>query len=383
MADNTSIEWTDATWTPIRARWFEIQSDGGSRERVGWHCEHLSEGCRNCYAEGINRRLGTGLPFRPAHLKHKTALGDTRGDVTVVLDQKMLGQPQRWRRARDIFVCSMTDLFAAFVSDEIIDQVFAAMREAPWHRYQVLTKRAARMRAYMTTPGREARIRRAAEALAERDVIRLLDDPCTGWPLPHVIMMVSAETQREADERIPELLATPAALRGLSLEPLLGPIDLTCDGLVCEPCPSCAGASADPDTGAVEHCRRCEWTGKSDEWGIDWVIVGGESGPHARPMHPDWARNLRDQCAAASMPFFFKQWGEWRPPAEGEEFDTSMGRAQKVPAFIVAPAGTVCCFENGEWTRGGEPMLRVGKKAAGRLLDGVEHNGLPEASPCA
>src|SRR5258708_16196189 len=126
MADRSAIEWTDATWTPIRAR----------TDNVGWHCEHVSEGCRNCYAEGINRRLGTGLSFKPAL---KPAL---------FLDEKMLLAPLKWKKPRTIFVCSMTDLFADFVRDEWIDRMFAVMALCPQHRFQVLTKRAQRMREY-------------------------------------------------------------------------------------------------------------------------------------------------------------------------------------------------------------------------------------------
>jgi protein gp37 len=388
MSDKTTIEWTDATWTPIRARSIELQNDGSGRERIGWHCEHASDGCRNCYAERINRRLGTGRPFKPAELKHTTRLGDARGSVDLYLDDRMLGQPQRWRKARDVFVCSMTDLFAAFVPDEWIDAVFALMSEAPWHRYQVLTKRANRMRQYMTAPDRVARIRRAAEALAERDAIRLLDDPVGAWPLPHVIMMISAETQREANERIPELLATPAACRGVSLEPLLGRIDLRelvtrSDRILTEAVDALLGKIMcvnDHGSGRIDGCAR-----------LDWVIAGGESGPHARPSHPDWFRSLRDQCAAAGVPFHFKQWGEWwEVDSDGRDDDTGDHRLIEVPGIVadewfdpktdrlVAPDGRVFAALDDlpEDTRC-RHMTRLGKKAAGRRLDGTEHNGFP------
>lgn len=351
MAQTTSIEWTDATWTPVRARTIELQSDGSGRERIGWHCEHISEGCRNCYAERINSRLGTGRPYKPAELKHRTRHGDSRGSVSVFLDEKMLAQPQHWRRPRDIFVCSMTDLFADFVSDDVIDKVFAAMGETPWHHFQVLTKRAKRMRAYITTPGRRERILTAAMGLSARDVIRLCDDP-EPWPLPHVTMMVSAETQSEANERIPDLLATPAAMRGLSLEPMLGPIRLrdfiSRDLVRC--CPRCRWEGRGPRGSGCPSCGL-----PSDDGPLHWVICGGESGPGARPMHPDWARSLRDQCAAAGVPFLFKQWGVWAPYDRG-----------RVDSRKLATPGALDA-----------PMQRFGKKLAGRLLDGVEHNGSP------
>ncbi|MFN3624961.1 MAG: DUF5131 family protein, partial [Hyphomicrobium sp.] len=151
-------------------------------------------------------------------------------------------------------------------------------------------------------------------------------------------------------------------------EPLLGPIDLTTpEGWLWRH----GGRLREPVRGWPEHPRR--------SGGIDWVIVGGESQAGARPMHPDWARALRDQCAAAGVTFFFKQWGEWRQPSEGETFNTSKGRAQRLPAFLVGPDGNVHCF-HGDHTVGAATMLRVGKKRAGRLLDGVEHNGMPGAS---
>jgi protein gp37 len=170
------------------------------------------------------------------------------------------------------------------------------------------------------------------------------------WPLPNVWLGTSAEDQQRADERIPLLLQTPAAVRFVSLEPLLGPIDLM--------------SIEAPETRNV----------------LDWVICGGESGPHARPMHPDWARSLRDQCAAAGVPFFFKQWGEWRPPGPTSEYDTG-GHVPGLPrALIISQDGTVHHF--GETAGdGAKSMLRVGKRAAGRLLDGKEHNAMPGQKP--
>ena len=193
-------------------------------------------------------------------------------------------------------------------------------------------------------------------------------------PLPNVWLGVSVEDQARADERIPDLLATPAVVRFISAEPLLGPVDLK-EWLICPNARD--GLSMDPTTGAYECCRHCDYTGLNGA--LDWVIVGGESGPGARPMHPDWARSLRDQCAAAGVPFLFKQWGEWRPDLGVYTFDTAKGRAQRTPAFVMKLDGTVHCFLPEDEPRA-PVVLRVGKKAAGRLLDGVEHNGLPEAN---
>jgi protein gp37 len=273
MADKTAIEWTDATWNPIRARNLKTG-------KVGWFCTHVTEGCANCYAEDWNMRLGTGLPYKPGHMK----------DIEIFLDEKTLGMPLRWTRPRKIFPCSMTDMFADFVKDEWIRRMVMVMADARQHTFQPLTKR----------PGR------ALAAFSQ------LPAPQNVW------LGVSVEDQAAADERIPILQATRAAKRWLSCEPLLGPINLAPFGHV--------------GNDRIVH-------------DIDWVVAGGESGPRARPINPDWARSLRDQCALAGVPYLFKQWGEFVPTTE---------------------------------FRDGQPfMTRVGKKRAGRLLDGVEHNGYP------
>jgi protein gp37 len=173
------------------------------------------------------------------------------------------------------------------------------------------------------------------------------------------------EDQTRADERIPDLLATPAAIRFISAEPLLGPIDL--ERIVIK-------AAEHPDRGQppVSIKALTGWMGGTDQdrTRIDWVIAGGESGPDARPMHPDWARSLRDQCAAAGVAFHFKQWGEWAP-SENCTLDCT------ADALIFdATAGTWRKSVDGGWI-GDQAMCRVGKKRAGRLLDGVEHNGFP------
>ena len=150
MGGKTGIEWTDSTWNPIRARCWEIQNDGSGKERVGWHCEHVSEGCRNCYAESINIRLGTGFEFKPGNLRGKPGFyGGSIDRPEIFLDEKMLLAPLRWKKPRMIFVNSMTDTFADFVPDTMIDKMFAVMALCPQHTFQVLTKRSARMRKYM------------------------------------------------------------------------------------------------------------------------------------------------------------------------------------------------------------------------------------------
>jgi protein gp37 len=316
MADNSAIEWTDATWNPIRARRLVPGADPGDFATVtaiGWHCEHVSEGCRNCYAERMNRRLGTRLDYKPGHLK--------QGEIDIYLDHRMLSQPLRWKRPRDIFVLSMTDLFAPFVPFAMIDRIMAAMAAAPWHRFQVLTKRPERAVEYFNdlsiarTDGRgQAFVELVQQQHPDPDSMLYLER--IRFPLPNVMIGASIEDMAAMEQRMPWLRRVPAAWRFISAEPLLGPI-----------------------------------TFGDDLREIDWLICGGESGPGARPMHPDWARSLRDQCAAAGVPFFFKQWGDHAPIGHIDR-----GHATDPAEFV--------------WRR-------VGKKAAGRLLDGIEHNAMP------
>jgi protein gp37 len=378
MSDNTKIEWTEATWTPIRARRAVALPDADpgdlAEARLGWHCEHASEGCRFCYAEGMNKRLGTGLPFKPGHRK----------DVEIFVDDRLLEQPRRWKRGRMIFVCSMTDLFADFVADSMIDRVVAMMACCPQHRFQVLTKRPERMRAYF-------------EALPTRQSDLACDSGLdfVEFPLPNVWLGTSVEDQRAADERIPQLLATPAAVRFLSCEPLLGPVDLTSikaprehdepaedleidwrfDGLTTGDFYWFDGENGQPgDCGDGPHRDNR----------IDWVIAGGESGPNARAMHPDWVRGLRDQCAEATIngdpvpvPFFFKQWGEYVPVFDRDIDDPDWRDCDKWQ--YNHPRGRWLNLAGGCGFHGERVIYvdRPGKRAAGRLLDGVEHSGMP------
>jgi protein gp37 len=340
MGDRSKIEWTDASWNPIRARNLKTG-------KIGWHCEHATTGCEFCYSEGFNLRLGTGLSFKPGH----------RSDVELFLSDDMMALPLRWKKPRKIFVCSMTDLFADFVPDEWIDRVFAVMALCPQHTFQVLTKRAERMRNYVTAAFKGERpIASAATELRGSIIggIQALsawfdhdhDDP---RPMANVWLGVSCERQQEADERIPLLLQTPAAIRFISAEPLLGPMDLW---------------NGDPDPRLGGHKATTtflgDWwpagapKGASCNHGVDWIIVGGESGRNARPVHPDWVRSLRDQCSAAEVPFFFKQWGEFWPADQAQ------------PAEL---RGT----EHED-----DRLVRIGKKAAGRLLDGRTWDEFPE-----
>jgi len=342
MADGTKIEWTDATWNVVNG------------------CSVVSPGCTNCYAM---RLAGTRMRHHPsrAGLTRDTKAGPVwNGEVR--FNDKVLLDPLRWRRPRRIFVCAHGDLFHEAVPDEWIDRVFAVMALAPQHVFQVLTKRPERMRAYFTHDGGFGRwgfIEQQARKLAKVPDHRTLAT-FGGSNLPHVWLGVSIEDQARADERIPLLLATPAAVRWLSCEPLLGPVDLA------KLRPDGINFTLDALTGRGEHLLGYRGqTGK-----IDWVVAGGESGPGARPMHPAWARSLRDQCAAAGVPFLFKQWGEWLPDPEADALGDEIDGAP----FLIWHADS---WRNLPQDHIGDYTFRIGKKRAGRLLDGQLHDGFP------
>jgi protein gp37 len=280
MAAKTSIEWTDASWTPIRAG--RYKGDEASSWVNGWHCEIITPGCERCYAEARNKWVGTGLPY----------LRRARETAMIYLEEKMLTQPLRWKRPRRIFVCSMSDLFGDWVPDAWIDRMMAVMALCPQHIFQVLTKRAERMRDYLAA-GPRARIYDQAEKISE--AMTGHHSIGTGvWPLSNMWAGVSVEDQRRADERIPLLLDTPAAVRWISAEPLLGPIDL---GNLRE-------NTFDAITGCGDRERLEVWDPTPS---LDWVVAGSESGPGARPCDLNWVRNIRDQCSAAGVAFFWKQ----------------------------------------------------------------------------
>lgn len=409
MSDGTKIEWTDATWNPITG------------------CSIVSPGCTNCYAMKL---AGTRLKH------HESRAGLTKesrsGPVwtgEVRFNEQWLTQPLKWTKPRMIFVCAHGDLFAEGVPDEWIDQVFAVMALAPQHTFQVLTKRPERMREYLQGE-RDRRIASRVTDFAIDDktmmqrMVREVDttwpvvaegDPewpdglrIRHWPLPNVWLGVSVEDQKRADERIPILLDTPAAIRWISAEPLLGHVDLnsTAGGtLWIGGQRGCGGThrhsgrlgdtihgtlhQTDPHRPHHHHDERCQR-------GIDWVVAGGESGPGARPMHPDWARSLRDQCAAAGVPFLFKQWGEYVPcpwklvqePGEGNE--AYMARSEdECSRLAVSRAGYIHEMSHAPWScervlpapDSHHAIKKVGKRAAGRLLDGVEHNAFPVPGP--
>ena len=350
MADNTQIEWTDATWNPITG------------------CSVVSAGCKHCYAMKL---AGTRMKHEPsrAGLTIDTAAGPVwNGQVR--FNAQWLDQPLRWKRPRRIFVCAHGDLFHENVPDAWIDRVFAVMALAPQHTFQVLTKRPERMLSYLLDSGYRAEmIGIDAEAMSGLD--RHLPDGSQHWPLPlpNVWLGVSVEHQDAADMRIPLLLQTPAAVRWISAEPLLGSINLMSLDLG-----ELYWLSALTGIEYIQHDGGMPSKGPFAV--IDWVVCGGESGVSARPMHPDWARTLRDQCAGADVPFLFKQWGEYGPCELHPPSDPA-------PYSCVTFSGTHLQGEHAV-TGGDEPgdnnveiIAKFGKKKAGRLLDGVLHDGYP------
>jgi len=358
MADRSRIEWTTATWNPI----------------VG--CSLVSPGCTHCYAMkqaarieamyvGANLKGGGGAPFPPspyAGVTRDSMAGPVWTGKIGVVDDSAFTKPLRWKRPRSIFVNSMGDPFHEAVPDAAIDRVFAVMALCPQHTFQVLTKRSPRMRRYISGLAAE-RIAAVAHGLfdernphsrSERLVPMFFNRTHDWWriaiedvrraslPLANVYLGVSAEDQRRADERREDLFAL--AERGwttfVSYEPALGPVN---------------------------------WT----PWGfIDWLISGGESGPNARPSHPDWHRAARDFCAARAIAYFFKQWGAWAPCAPDAAQSEHCGWTP-----LRGKLGGMAKPEELYPAAGAAYVHRVGKRCAGRLLDGVEHNAFPAAHP--
>lgn len=275
MSQATAIEWTESTWNPVTG------------------CDRVSPGCDHCYAQALARRLkAMGSPRYQKDGSRKTS-GPGFG---VSLHPDKLAEPFTWRRPRTVFVNSMSDLFHNEVTDEFIAQVFAVMSAAADHRFQVLTKRPRRM----VTLLQRASFLKAVQAAA----MNWTGDNVE-WPLPNVWLGISVENQKWADQRIPLLIETPATVRFLSCEPLLGPLDLDRHLL------GSHQQSIDRHVQLAEQARQL----------IHWVIVGGESGPNSRPIRSDWVRSLRDQCVGAGVPFFFKQWGGRTPKAGGRHLD--------------------------------------------------------------
>jgi protein gp37 len=325
MSANSKIEWTDHTFNP----W------------IG--CTKVSPACDGCYAEVSTPARALHVGWGAGQQRHRTSPANW-------------AQPLRWNAQADafaaqhsrrqrVFCASLADVFDNEVPTQWRSDLFDLIKCTPGLDWLLLTKR----------------IGNAAEMIAEymRDADIGYSADFAAWPWPNVWLGATICNQAEADRDIPKLLAVPARVRFLSIEPLLGPLDLT-------------HIQVKRSVG-VEVFSALEYDGDPGEdvelgtATIDWVIVGGESGHQARPMHPSWARSLRDQCAAAGVPYLFKQWGEWAP----------MG-----PIFAPPGAEARHVMADGSDYRPGnraplQTMFRIGKKAAGRWLDGVQHDGVP------
>lgn len=349
--NKTSIQWCDYTTNPIRP---EIIATG---LRKGWFCTKVSPGCRNCYAERMNQRCteaGAGIGNRMAFTRENEA------KVRFVLDETVLRKilTTKAKPGSRVFVADMTDLFHPLIGDELIDPAFAAMALRPDLTFMILTKRPQRFASYFA--GYQDRHRGYIFNPRRLNPKSRLLARAADWPLPNVQLGVTCENQATADERIPHLLDTPADVRFISYEPAVGPVDFS---------PYLAAPSLNVHTGETGMTLRM----------LDGMIAGGESGPGARPAHPDWFRSVRDQCAAAHVPFFFKQWGEWCPLSSWSKgFRPAPNSISPQRVAYARPDGAIAPVGQGVASlHDSVLMTRIGKPAAGRLLDGRTHDELP------
>lgn len=325
MSDKTGIEWTDATWNPVLG------------------CSRTSPGCDNCYAidqAHRNYAMGSNGYVPPLTVSPDGERTDWTGELRLMPDR--LDQPVRWQRPRRVFVNSMSDLFHADVPEGYIGDVWNTMALAPQHQYQLLTKRSKRMRDVMIS----WQTKRFQFRRSDMVWVGPLHDP-----LPNVWLGVSVESDKYKF-RIEHLRDTPAAVRWLSIEPLVGPLTLTV----------------------------------ADLKGIDWVVVGGESGYASRPMHPSWVRGIRDTAIAAGVPFFFKQWGNWAPEGDrnGRRGVVPFDHGDAAPSFEFPPF-----MDSPEFRRWAREVAtyhpahaiyrHARKKDAGRELDGRTWDQYPDA----
>lgn len=342
MAEHSKIEWTDATW-PIVAG-----------------CEYVSPECTHCYAVYDSWRMAHNPNPRIHRVFFGTVDKTDKGHLVwsgIVRTLPLrLAWPLRWRAPRRIFVCNLADLFHPKVPFEFIAAAWGVMAACEHHTFQVLTKHPRRMLEFLRwLDGKPEGPVRASLLLAQRALLASREIPRalvgTPWPLRNVHLGVTAGDQKRADERLPSLMVAPAVKRFLSYEPAIGPVDLR----------NLRGGEIDALTGDRKTSSGEVFAGAH---GLDLVIAGGESGPRARPAHPDWFRKVRDDCAAARVAFHFKQWGAW------------IDEKQMLPDGVnvvdrhIDEGGRAGALH--DWSDGFS--VRVGKKAAGRYLDGRTHD---------
>jgi protein gp37 len=318
----SKIEWTGLTWNCVTG------------------CNKISPGCRSCYAEVMHRRL---MALKPE--KYTRPFLDGAYPYPPALSE-----PFERKKPTVYFLPSMSDLFHANIPLDYIAQVWAVMFLNPHHTFQVLTKRADRLPLIASAEFYQL-FAKYVNHLHDKYIQPLEqamyfeEEAIDALPLPNVWIGTSCEDQQRADERIPFLLQTPAAVRFLSCEPLIGPIDIL------------SYKNSNAIFNAYQWKYAYDFESNNGQQPINWVICGGESGHMARPMHPDWARSLRDQCKRAGVPFFFKQWGQWNP----DNFDTTRAK-------VMDDEGTLMYWQKS-------------KKTAGNILDGKTHLAFPNTKP--
>lgn len=350
-----------------------VNEDGSINNGDTWNpligCDKMSAGCKNCYA--INtawiRQHNPKMADKYAGVVEKTANGSLNWTGKINIHEPSLHKPLLAKRPTTYFVNSMSDLFHKDVPFSFVDMVFCIMKACPQHTFQILTKRADRMLKYFSSDRPKILDDAYLQMMGSEEFDNMPSMVCyvqkngiEGWPLQNVWMGVSVEDQKAADERIPYLLQVPAAVRFLSCEPLLGPVNLN------------QIETTDETLDVLNKFGNAVGGACGDlSYGIDWVIAGGESGKDARPMHPEWVKSLRDKCNEADVPFFFKQWGEWRDGARG---DTAIAKwamignnGQVFSNDDIVPRGLNCTL-----------MTKVGKKDSGRTLDGKIYNEFPK-----
>jgi protein gp37 len=346
MSDTTAISWCDATFNP----W--------------WGCSKVSPACDHCYAERDAHRFAPGRTLWGVGSERRT-FGDAHWQAPLKWARTM---PAKLGRRPRVFCASMGDWLDLDAPMGQFVRLLHTIMDTPELDWLLLSKRIGNWRKRLEYAREHSRATNADESLPQ-----WIDAWLDGRAPANVVLMSTVINQEEADRDVAKLLAIPAWRRGLSIEPMLGPIELR-------------------QRGYFNYCERPDRTGRADGTHVlrpplDWVIAGGESGPHARPAHPDWFKSLRDQCAAAGVPFHFKQWGEWSPDDPGESGPRERDVAGVLPSGDAAlySQGYVAPFDSTERLRanglvrldGRFLMSRVGKAAAGRLLDGIEHNGFP------
>ena len=326
MSETTNIEWCDSTFNP----W------------IG--CTRVSQACDDCYAARSTPARTLGVAWGPGEPRRRTS------DANWKMPEKWQRQAAEFRaehgRRRRVFCASLADVFDNEVPDQWRVDLFKLIAATPDLDWLLVTKRIG-------------------------NVARMLGDWQTAPLLPNIWLGITVVNQAEVDRDVPKLLRVPAAVRFLSVEPMLGPVDLTGEWLTAQ-----LGSYPFKMLPAEHRTKLLDL--------LDWVICGGESGPKARPMHPDWARSLRDQCTAAGVPFLFKQWGEWSElhgdrPTRAVEVDSDLGEtlASKCDGFISLAGEFVRSMDDATTDDPYRGMARIGKKAAGRLLDGRTHDGFP------